>query len=213
LTKDFIVSPALVHSTEMEKSIKGSRLLIAVKTGSAEDMSITWNDSILSILYEQNFCFWEQYQYKDALWFADLSKDNEARKKETEDLIDIAIALVKDNSGNFAILEHHTDTLRIGLLSYSHLFQATMSSCLIDRIIEEFTEDKYWKVWIAIFEMAMQSPDNWAVPGTQKFVDFYKRVCSSRGWSKLLEEVNKSNNSYSKRVIDSFINELNINTV
>jgi hypothetical protein len=213
LTKDFIVSPALVHSVEMEKSIKGSRLLIAVKNGFTEDMSITWDENILSILYEQDFCFWEQYKYKDALWFADLSKENVARKEETEDLIDIAIALVKDNSSNPTILEHHADTLRIGLLSYSHLFQATMSSILIDRLVTEFTEDKYWKVWIAIFEMSMQSPDSWAVPGTQKFVDFYKEVCLSRGWAKLLEEVNKSNNSYSKRVIDSFIKELNINTV
>ena len=213
LTKDFIVSPALVHSAEMEENIKGSRLLIAVKAGSAEEVEVTWNNDILAILYEQDFCFWEKYRYKDALWFADLSKDCEARKKETEDLIDIAIALVKDNSNNSNILDHHTDTLRIGLLSYSHLFQATMRSNLIDRIIEEFVDDKYWKVWIAIFEMAMQSPDNWAVSATEKFVDFYKRVCLSRGWAHLLEEVNKANNSYSKRVIDGFIKELNINTV
>jgi hypothetical protein len=213
LKKDFIVSPALVHSTEMEKNIKGCRLLIAVKTGSEQAMEIEWNDSIRSILYNQDFCFWDRYRYKDALWFADLSKTNEERKKEVEKLIDIAIALMKDNSDNASFLDHHTDTLRIGLLSYSHLFQATMSSDLLNRLFREFTEDKYWKIWLSIFEMAMQSADSWAVAGTGRFVDFYKKVCLSKGWVSLLEEINKPNNSYLKDVIENFIKELSINVV
>ena len=213
LTKDFIVSPALVHSAEMEKNIKGSRLMIAVKVGSTQETSITWNNNISSILYGQDVCFWEEYRYKDALWFADLSKDYEDRKKETEDMISIARTLVKNNSANPIALEHHSDTLRIGLLSYSHLYEAAMSSPLVESILNEFSEDKYWKLWIAIFEMAMQSPDNFAVPGTQKFVDFYKKVCLTKGWAKLLEEINKSNSAYSKSLIESFIKELNINTV
>ena len=213
LTKDFIVSPALVHSAKMEKNIKGSRLLVAVRTGSNEEETVTWNQDISSILYGQDFNFWEKYQYKDALWFADPSKEYDARKKETEGLIDIAIALVKNNSANSIALEHHADTLRIGLLSYSHLFEAVMSSPLVERILSEFAEDKYWKVWIAIFEMAKRSPDNWAVPGTQKFIDFYKRVCLSSGWIKLLKEVNKSGGSYQKSLLGNFIKELNINAV
>lgn len=213
LRKDFIVSPALVHSVQMEKNIKGSRLLIAVKSGSEEEMSVTWNNNIQSILYPQEFYFWEKYQYKDALWFADLSKEYDMRKREVEELIDIAIELVKEGSVNPSFLEHHADTLRIGLLSYSHLFEATMSASLVKRILTEFIKEKYWKIWIAIFEMAMQSPDNFAVPGSRRFIDFYKRVCLTKGWSKLLEEVNNPKNSYAKRAINNFIKELNIKAV
>jgi len=211
--KDFIVSPALVHSVEMERNIKGSRLLIAVKTGSEEEKQVTWNANIKSILYNQDFCFWNRYRYKDVLWFADLSKSSEERKNEIEGLLDIAINLVKANSDTNESLEHHIDTLRIGLLSYSHLFQATISLSLIDRLINEFIDDKHWKVWLTIFEMAMQSPDSWAVPGTGKFVDFYKKVCLSKNWAKLLEEINRPNNSYLKSVVENFIKELDINVV
>lgn len=213
LRKDFIVSPALVHSAEMEKNIKGSRLLIAVKVESEEETSITWNSSILSILYEQDLCFWKRYKYKDLLWFTDLSKQVPERKIEAEALINIAIDLVKENSLEKVTLEHHADTLRIGLLSYSHLFEAAMSSELIDRLIMEFEEEKYWKIWLAIFEMAMQSPDRWAVSGTQGFVDFYRKICLSKGWDKLLSEINKPNNSFLKSIISNFINELSIRTV
>ena len=213
LKKDFIVSPALVHSAEMEKNIKGSRLLIAVKAVSTEEMLITWNTNIRTILYKQNFCFWDKYQYQDALWFADLSKGNEERKKEVESLIDIVIELAKENSKNRPILQHYADTLRIGLLSYSHLFEATMSSGLIDRLVTEFAEDQYWKIWLAIFEMAMQSPDSWAISGTRSFTDFYRKICLSKGWVKLLNEINKPRNSFLKSKIDSFINQLSIRTV
>ena len=50
LKKDFIVSPALVHSAEMEKIIKGCRLLIAVGATSAEEMSCLRSSSIVSII-------------------------------------------------------------------------------------------------------------------------------------------------------------------
>ncbi|MFC1737973.1 hypothetical protein ACFL1G_02860 [Planctomycetota bacterium] len=213
LKKDFIVSPALVHSSEMEKNIKGSRLLIAVKAVSTEEMSITWNASIRTILYEQSFCFWEKYQYQDALWFADLSKESTERKKETGSLIDIVIEFVKEYSKKPLILQHYADTLRIGLLSYSHLFEATMSSNLIDSLVTEFAEDRYWKIWLAIFEMAMQSPDSWAISGTRSFVDFYRKICLSKGWVKLLNEINKPSNSFLKSKIENFINDLSIRTV
>ncbi|MBU0712422.1 hypothetical protein KKA87_10970 [bacterium] len=50
LTKNFIVSPALVHSVKMENQIKGSRLLIA-DSNNDEDQLFNWNEDVKSILY------------------------------------------------------------------------------------------------------------------------------------------------------------------
>lgn len=80
LTKGFIVSPALVHSAELEKSIKGSRLLIAVNKNNNESQAIVWNQSINSILYENtSFELWKNYKYQDSLWFRDITKTELAR--------------------------------------------------------------------------------------------------------------------------------------
>lgn len=212
LTKNFIVSPALVHSAKMESQIKGSRLLIADSANNNEQVFV-WNRDVKSILYENStFTFWTRYNYFDALWFLDLSKDRNAQKAEVEELIEISIDLVKANENNKSAIEQHLQTLRIGLLSYSK-FMTPNSNPLLERIIEEFSDDKYWVVWLTLFEMIMQSPDNWAFPAKAEIINFYKLVSLKKSWADVIKEINKPNNHYLKNLLDQFVQELSINQV
>ncbi len=164
IKNEFIVSPALVHSVKMESGVKGSRLLVAVNLDNGEDIEFTWNQNIRTILYnDDSIEFWSRYQYKDALWYSDLSKEDDDQKREIEELIDIAIKLVIDNNATDEHMLQHIGTLRIGLLSYSKFFEATRPSELFSDILHIFREDKYWLIWVALIEMAMQSKDSWAV--------------------------------------------------
>ena len=98
LTKNFIISPALVHSAKMESQIKGSRLLIA-DTENNNEQIFNWNGDIKSILYENSsFTFWSTFKYFDALWFLDLSKGVEQQKEEVTNLISISEKLVQANN-------------------------------------------------------------------------------------------------------------------
>jgi len=68
LTKNFIVSPALVHSADMERQISGSRLLVAIRNDYAQQKEILWNEQVKTILYmDETYSFWEKYLYSDAL--------------------------------------------------------------------------------------------------------------------------------------------------
>lgn len=214
LRKGFIVSPALVHSAKLEQTIKGSRLLVAVNRNNNEEIDFAWNGNVEAVLYEDNgYKFWDMYTYKDALWFANLSKQPADQKREINELLEIAIDLVKANALNENALSQHIGTLRIGLLSFSRFFDATASCDLLTRLIDEFSEDKYWLVWVTIFEMAMQSRDNWAVPARQDLIAFYRQICLSNGWKNVLDYLNNPTGEYAKQLIFQFIEEININTV
>ncbi len=209
LTKNFIVSPALVHSAKMESQIKGARLLIADPENNEEQV-FNWNNNIKSILYENStFTFWSNYKYFDALWFLDLNKDHEEQKNEVTELIDISIKLAKSNSGNKSAIEQHLQTLRIGLLSYGK-FLTPNSNPLIERIISEFEDDKYWIIWLTLFEVIMQSPDSWAFPSKSEVIEFYKKISLKSSWANVIKEINKPKNSYQKSLLDTFIQELSI---
>jgi len=174
LTKNFIISPALVHSAKMESKIKGARLLIADPKNNNEQI-FNWNSDVKSILYENStFTFWSNYRYFDALWFLDLNKEYEDQKSEVTELIKIAIKLAKSNSNNKSAIEHHIQTLRIGLLSYCK-FLTPNSNPLLERIISEFEDDKYWLIWLTLFEVLMQSPDNWAFPAKARGDKFLQK--------------------------------------
>ncbi len=212
LSKNFIVSPALVHSAKMESQIKGGRLLIADLEGS-NDRVFNWNRNIDSILYKNStFTFWSNFQYFDALWFLDLRKTYEQQKLEVTELIETAITLAKCNSGNNRVLEQHLQTLRIGLLSYSK-FLTPNSNPLLNQIISEFEDDKYWLVWLTLFEVIMQSPDNWAFPAKSEIIQFYKNVSLKSTWANVIKEINKPKNEYKKTLLNRFIEELSINQI
>ena len=209
LSKNFIVSPALVHSAKMESQIKGSRLLIADPENNNEQV-FNWNNGVKSILYENStFTFWSNYKYFDALWFLDLNKDHEGQKSEVIELIDISIKLAKSNSDNKSTIEQHLQTLRIGLLSYGK-FLTPNSNPTLERIIAEFEDDKYWLIWLTLFEVIMQSPDSWAFPSKSEVIEFYKKVSLKSSWANVIKEINKPKNLYLKSLLHTFIQELSI---
>lgn len=211
LTKNFIVSPALVHSATMEREILGSRLLVAVRNDYPEENEILWNNRVKTILYlDEAYDFWEKYVYSDALWFADLALDPNLQRREIRKLLEITTKLVKENSSNPKFLAHHIETLRIGLLSYSRFFEGAGRDNLIESLIEDFSGNKYWKIWISMIEMAMQSPDNWAVPAREDVVTFYKKVGLSKGWVNVLREINHPKRSHLKKLFYQFVNEMKI---
>lgn len=209
LSKNFIVSPALVHSAKIESQIKGARLLIA-DPETNNNQVFNWNSNIKSILYENStFTFWSNFKYFDALWFLDLNKENDEQKNEVADLINISIKLAKSNSSNKRAIEQHLQTLRIGLLSYCK-FLTPNSNPILERIIVEFEDDKYWLIWLTLFEVIMQSPDSWAFPSKSEMIEFYKKVSLKSSWANVIKEINKPKNEYQKTLLNTFIEELSI---
>ena len=212
LSKNFIISPALVHSAKMESQIKGARLLIADPESNDEQV-FNWNRDVKSILYENStFTFWSNYRYFDALWFLDLNKNYEEQKEEVTELVEIAIKLVKSNSDNRGAIDQHLQTLRIGLLSYCK-FLSPNSNPLLERIIGEFEDDKYWLVWLTLFEVIMQSPDSWAFPAKSEVIEFYKKVSLKSSWANVIKEINKPKNGYQKQLFSVFVEELSISQI
>jgi len=212
LSKNFIVSPALVHSAKMESQIKGSRLLVSDFENNNEQV-FNWNRNIKSILYENStFTFWSTFKYFDALWFLDLSKSHEEQKNEVSELIDISIRLVRSNSNNKYTIEQHLQTLRIGLLSYNR-FLTPNHNPVLDRVMAEFEDDKYWLIWLTLFEVMMQSPDWWAFPAKAEVIEFYKKISLKNSWSKVIKELNKPRNRHLKGLMERFVDELSIKQV
>jgi len=209
LSKNFIISAALIHSAKIESQIKGARLLIADLENNNEQV-FNWNDNIKSILYENStFTFWSNFIYFDALWFLDLNKGHEEQENEVRELINISIKLAKSNSSNKSAIEQHLQTLRIGLLSYSK-FLSPNSNPILERIISEFENDKYWLIWLTLFEVMMQSPDSWAFPSKSVVIEFYKNISLKSSWANVIKEINKPKNAYLKRLLNTFIQELSI---
>lgn len=212
LTKEFIISQALVHSAKMEEQIKGSRLLVAVKNEDQQQMQLDWNKNIRYGLYQDDsFTFLENFKYKDVLWFSSFD-DGESQRENLINLIEIAIKLVKDNSRNEKVLLQHIWTLRIGLLSYSKYFGQEKDPVL-NRIIREFNADQYWLLWMTLIEMIANSTTEWKYAASKKIVDFYKKTSLKKGWSNLIEELNKPGEQNALKCFKKFINEMSIRTI
>ncbi|MCG3690104.1 hypothetical protein [Aliarcobacter butzleri] len=209
LTKGFIVSPALVHSAKMESKIKGSRLLIA-DDNSNNEIIFNWNINITSILYKkETFVFWENFNYYDALWFLDTSKKYDNQKDEVKELLNIIFSLVEANStASKEILEQHIQTLRIGLLSYTKFLNTCyLSDCIIEKIINDFSDDKYWLIWLTLIEVIMQISDSFILCDNANIINFYKRVSIKESWIKVIKEINDPKNKYLKESFKNFLNE------
>lgn len=212
LTKDFIVSQALVHSAKLEAQIKGSRLLVAVKNEQQQQMELDWNRNIRYGLYQDDaLTFLENYKYKDVLWFSSFD-DGRNQKDSLLNLIEIAIKLVKDNSRNEKVLLQHIWTLRIGLLSYSK-YLGQENDPILNRIIKEFKSDQYWLLWMTLIEMIVNSNNEWKYAASKKIVDFYKKTSLKKGWSNLIEELNKPGEQYALKCFEKFIDEMSIQTI
>lgn len=213
LTKDFIISPALVHSAKLEGTIKGSRLLIAINQNDDHQIrDLQWNGSIKSILYENSsFEFWKNYIYTDSLWFLDLNKSTEEQEAEVISLINTSMKLVKANAKKTNVVDQHINTLRIGLLSYTKFLRKEEDKILM-KVIKDFDNDQYWLLWLTIIELIMNSPDNWRYVPKKYVVDFYKNASLKTGWIKVLEEINQPKQKYLKGSFKAFLNEMDIRT-
>jgi len=211
LAKSFIVSPALVHSAKMESQIKGSRLLVADINNDNTRPIFDWNNNVESVLYENaTFTFLNNFKYSDTLWFLDLSKEHNEQKREVCELIDISIKLVHANArNNNKVLEQHLQTLRIGLLSYTK-FLSPNNNPLLTRIMQEFEDEKYWLVWLTLFEMVMQSPDSWAFSSNKELINFYKKISLKKSWANVIKEINTPKNDYLRDLLNTFVQELSM---
>lgn len=212
LTKDFIISQALVHSAKLESQIKGSRLLVAVKNNNRQEMQLNWNRDIKYPLYEDDaFTYLENYRYKDVLWYSSFDADR-TEKDELVGLIDVAIKLVKANARNEKVILQHIWTLRIGLLSYSK-YLGLENDPIINRILKEFKSDQYWLIWMTLIEIIVTSSNEWKYAANQKIIDWYKKTSLKKGWANLIEELNKPGEQYALKCFEKFINEVKIQTV
>ena len=212
LTKDFIISQALVHSAKLESQIKGSRLLVAVKDDERQQMQLDWNRNIRYPLYEDDaFTFLKNYKYKDVLWYSSFD-DGRSERDSLVNLIDIAIKLVKANARNEKVIFQHIWTLRIGLLSYSkHL--GLENDPIINRILKEFKADQYWLIWMTLIEMIVSSSHEWKYAVNERIIDFYKKTSLKKGWANLIEELNKPGEQYALKCFERFIIEMQIKKI
>lgn len=208
LTKNFIISPALVHSAKIESQIKGSRLLIA-DSNVVTSQVFNWNQNVRSNLYENRaYTFWSDSIYFDSLWFYD-NQSSDNSHENVESLIRISLKLIRANKSNLTALEQHINTLRIGLLSYSRVLPTNNKQFVYD-IIEEFRDDKYWLIWLSIIEMIMNSPDSWAYESDSILISFYNEINLKLGWSNIVKEINKPRNETLKDLFAEFQNRISL---
>jgi len=206
ITKDFMIGKALVHSSKLEPQVKGSRLLIAVHaTDEKQRTELLENNEIKSSLYQNcTFKFWSDYHYVDALWFLDLNKSPEEQNKEVLKLLNIAVNLTKNNSKNSKIIEHYINTLRIGLLSYSKFIE-NGNDMVLQAVMKEFKNGKYWFLWLTIIEIAINCQTENKNADWSSVDAFYKNVCLEKNWAHVIAEINKPEKAYLKKAFKAFI--------
>jgi hypothetical protein len=204
LTKDFMIGPALVHSSKLEQQIKGSRLLVAVNIADDDQLNeLKLNPKLTSPLYENcTFKFWDNYSYFDALWFLDLSKNEADQKAQVLELLDIAFFLLNVNANKPKIVDHYINTLRIGILSYSKFIQP-INDPVIEYVLAKFYDDSYWLLWLTIIEITMKSEHEISLD--ESICIFYKNAVLSNGWTHIIEEINKTGKEYLKKNCNDFL--------
>lgn len=179
VTKNFVISTALVHAVHMEKLIKGQRLLISANE--REELSHFWNKELSAITYDQPSIkppkAFKRYRYQDLLWARDLRKNIQEARVETASLIRTAAKLYREHSKNKAITNHYAETLRVCLLSYSSLLQPLEKDRYLLSILVAETLIPYPSaiVWLGFLEMVFLSKDAQAFqmdPSVLKFIRF-----------------------------------------
>lgn len=202
LKKNFIVSPALVHTAEIEKHVKGSRLLVAIENDSNDNLEVYWNGNTKSIFYEEKINLWSSHKYYDVLWFDDLSLDDKERKSNIEKYLDICIDLLHENKAQSeAIVNQYIETVRIGLLSYSKFMNIRfkLKNTHI-QLLEDFLDDKFWKLWISILESFLLTSDSkWFSIPNDDLITFYNKIVLKKGWK---DAINYLYNNDQESVLD-----------
>ena len=136
--------------------------------------------------------------------FSALRKNNLERKAEIVNLINIAIKLLQQNSSNINAIEQHANTLRIGILSYTEFIQS--NDPLLEQVIDEFRDSKYWLIWLTIFEaIAKKDEDTSVINQNPKIVRFYKEITLEKSWAKVIDFINNDKNIYIKELLNRFL--------
>ncbi len=211
LDKNFIISPALVHSAKLESIVKGSRLLVAVNnTIPEQNIGYNWNNNLKSLLYPaSSIKYMKDYSYTDALWFRDESKEITLQRSEVEELLVIAFKLVKDNATNPKVIEQHIQTLRIGLLSYIKFLDRD-NDHILKELLDNYTSSQYWLLWITMMEMITGGFDSWRYEGSKEIVNFYTQASLEKGWINVIDELNKDEQKHLKKTFKEFLKMLEI---
>jgi hypothetical protein len=209
--KNFIISPALVHSAKLESLVKGSRLLVAVNNDSEEEnKEYKWNKDLKSSLYPaSSIKYMEDYKYTDTLWFRDESKELDLQRTEVKDLLTIAFKLVKENATNPKVIEQHIQTLRIGLLSYIKFLDRD-NDPILKELLDNYTSSQYWLLWITMMEMITGGFDSWRYEGSKEIVNFYTKASLETGWIEVIKELNKEEQKHLKGTFKRFLKMLEI---
>lgn len=167
VTKQFVVSEALVHGTEMEKMVKGQRLLLAANE--EEELRHFWTANYSAISYDAPSLHatkaFRDYKYHDILWARDLRQNVSAGKTTTKNCIERSAGLFRDNySSTKKVRQQYAETLRICLLSYTSLLEPNSNEsafleALIDSTLIPYPDAA---VWLGFLEMVCTSRDDFA---------------------------------------------------
>lgn len=203
LTRDFMIGTALVHSSKLEQQIKGSRLLFAVNTSESSFLNES-EAGIRAMIYENcAFKFWDQFSYYDILWPLDMSKNIQQQKCDVRELLEIALSLLQSNSSNLATLNHYTHTVRLCLLSYSMVHINAVE--LYAMVIDDFSEDHYWLVWLTVLEiLATPSLQQHLIP--VGLIKKLRSLCLNPGWVDVIGELQRPGKNYIRMRILDFLN-------
>lgn len=213
VTKNFVVSPALVHAVHMEKLIKGQRLLISAKE--REKLSHFWNPDFSAITYDQPSIkvstSFAKYRYQDLLWARDLRKEFPEAKHETSNLIRLAARLFRENFTRKKIADHYGETLRVCLLSYSSLLESLQPDReLLDELIEDtlipYPSDI---VWLGFLEMVLLSGDAFGFQDNPSFLRFLRFAILQPLWGNICETLRLPEHSQLFGALEELI-EVNI---
>lgn len=212
IKKNFMISPALVDAVKLEGKIKGARLLVGLKSGK-EYKKVIWDPEIDTVLYnDSTISLVEGYEYCDALWFRITNRHGSPNKKKTLKFVHLAENLVERYSDKSRIIEHYIETLRIGLLSYSIFLEPTDMTFFSD-LFSRFSDDKFWRIWFAIFEVALQSPERVKYLAQESFVGFLKKKALTKGWSQMTSCFRQKGNEHLYKLLSDFLNDLPISSI
>ncbi len=193
IRKNFIVSPALADTVDIEKKYKGSRFLFYYTTDNKPD-SIISSSKTNSIFYDENENTNGNNIFKEILWPASGLQD-ETRERKVKEIFSQCISLYESNKKSKYLI-HYTETLRVALLSLSLYLKTGYSTEILDKILS-FLDENDSGIWFAIIESLMLASDrNWNSPPSTQIINWYKSVLLKNKWPNVIGRLKNPNNEY-----------------
>jgi hypothetical protein len=193
IRKNFIVSPALADTVDIEKKYKGSRFLIYYTTDNKPDSIISSSKSN-SIFYDENENTNGDNIYREILWPAS-GLQEETRESKVKEIFSQCISLYESNKKSKYLI-HYTETLRVALLSISPYLKTRYKTEILDKILS-FLDENDSGIWFAIIESLMLASDrNWNSPPSDQIINWYKSVLLKNNWPIVIKRLKNPNNKY-----------------